>query len=1409
MTAGEVGYLDIGSQNEICMSADREYFTFMLDATNTNNFFMSVSAPRLTEQSGNGNRNVAQGSYYEGSNRYGFSVYSGDNYSIGKSVGLIRVKAEADADKEAAQDAVFGQAMGNDVFDCILNVYNGENKVVASSGWTELLRSDEVNANSLPLDIQRYGCTYKCWADATMTKKQVNRYDEKMRRGDRWDYDGTGNADEQVYVLDDGCFIYTNYSYNSAHYSSENNYHWVNCRFNWTDVTSRTSVWTINKHVKYLKTDSHGQEAEWYGDSWSNDFDKSLDVATDKVRYLSSPAAPAAEPSSPYVIDNKVFGDVEKDERDQETKKDAILWALVGDPYEFQIKSYLYRNNPFENYYLKVMDSDKTGTANYLKTAKQDAVDYDINNRPAGQPLESTLTPAQKQGFTFTYKVDADGTPYLALKNESATALSRRNPNDILIGAVKSYVTFDYAVTNVEWFDNESAIVGETTYTRGSEYDITTGTDVYKEGEQYVQMQKPFMEIKDSEFKSVQEKRYVYTLKPLTDTYIYPVGKMSTDENKLETGGAKNFYVEPMTATAKSVVFRLKYYREDNKEERPGGSRGKTMAALGLDKYFADGKSYPVTLRPNIENDYLAKEYEVKDYGVGTSLLLPWSYRRQYCTYYYRLVDVQKTTDGVYFNSIKDTEEIKPYIGKFYDILDENLANYKLIFDVYYQTTEDYEPSTSADNAFWYNLTTTSVNTGEVEPVNFSYLNNMHKGERKNHYTDDWLWAVEGDPYGMKLHNRYAQTWDEVLTIPTIPLTVNVENIIDPTTGEAESTDDFKTIIADPSERETYSTVNKEDPTQESTTDSKGNPKTIYHNSHFFEMMQGNYSKAFLLHPVDAEIQDAYPSYFISMFLFNAGIWQVQLNEMLDREAKRNAAANWTLQPLAKDQLYVYYQRRGYVGGLDPAKITDDNKALFEKLSPTGSATYADLKEAQKIVHKKENLVPLQKGYYRIKAMSDEALTEYEADKTTYDGNRYVTGYLSDTEMTAATENNPVVLNFWATTEGKKGNLQHSDLPAEHTNQSYNRELLTAEYDPSSIFYFVPDDESTVDDNSLWNIMTQDLYVRDGFTMGKEKATGTASETDTRLRIDDIGGTLFTIREGQDMTTGYLNCSPDTKRFAVNKGSNNELHEKYDIQDTKWLLQRVDIPSEKIPGAMPLKFDMLDGKDEYYYCSAYLPYDIMLSTADDKDVKAYIATGSPYLDAKTQQWKIMCKEIGSYNPESYKNDSKFVPAHTPVLIVSQSNDVRATIPTTAPTSTEITENRLFGSLLAREIADSDWASETEKTQYNETTSLVYVFGMANDMADFYLNGNANPHDGNSFDTKYLYHNKAFLIESPVINSSRSKVCIPVFESMPSGIGNIYADDNKDKGAIYDLQGRKVKKTKRGVYIQDKRKVICK
>ena len=632
---------------------------------------------------------------------------------------------------------------------------------------------------------------------------------------------------------------------------------------------------------------------------------------------------------------------------------------------------------------------------------------------------------------------------------------------------------------------------------------------------------------------------------------------------------------------------------------------------------------------------------------------------------------------------------------------------------------------------------------------------------------------MEGDPYGMKLHNRYAQTWDEVLTIPTIPLTVNVTSSIDPETGEPVSTDEFKTIMADPSERGTYSTVNNETRTEIPTTDSKGNAKTIYQNSHFFEMMQGNYSTAFLLHPIYAEIQDAYPAYFISMFLFNAGDWPVQLNEMLDREAKRNAAANWTLQPLAADQLLPYYDRAGYVGALTPDKATENND-LFGRLKD-GSATYADLKIAQQIVHNKTNLVPLKKGYYRIKAMSDEALTAYEADKTQYSGTRYASAFLTKSELSEDGKSSALPLNFWATLADNQGDLNYSDLPADQLNQSFNRELLAAEYDPSSIFHFVPTlaEGETVSDQTVWTVTSQGINISN------------------IPYIDDIGGTLFTMRSGTDMKTGYLNCSPDTKRFALNTGTNNELHEKYDIQDTKWLLQPVGDQGY----AMPLMFETLDGGDGYKYCSAYLSHDIQLSDG----AEAWVADGEPYENGERKRWEVLCKKISE--------NANIVPALTPVIIRCPSDEkLYATIPTDAPTATSYAPSPtspLYGSLFAREVNDEKLATESEKNAVNAGNE-VYVFGKANGTAYFYLNGNANPYNANAFDTKYLYHNKAFLIETPDINASALRVCVPVFSNMSSGINNVYVDD--DKCPIYDLLGRKVKKTKRGVYIQGIKKL---
>ena len=291
------------------------------------------------------------------------------------------------------------------------------------------------------------------------------------------------------------------------------------------------------------------------------------------------------------------------------------------------------------------------------------------------------------------------------------------------------------------------------------------------------------------------------------------------------------------------------------------------------------------------------------------------------------------------------------------------------------------------------------------------------------------------------------------------------------------------------------------------------------------------------------------------------------------------------------------------------------------------------------------------------------------------------------------------------------------------------------------------------------------------------------------------------------MKPGYINCSPDVKRFAVNKGTANELHESYDIQDTKWLLQPVGLTTASMPNNLPLKFEMVNGNDGFFYCSACLPFDILLSTDIGKDIKAYIATGAPFEDGTSGQWKIMCKEIGRYNSGDYTDNDRFVPAQTPVLIVSESEEVEATIPTNSPTPTSITANRLYGSLLSREVGDIEWATTKEQSEYNNGSKQVYVFGMANGIAQFYLNGNANPHNENSFDTKYLYHNKAFMIESPAIDASPAKVCIPIFGLMPSATTGISVKEEHSRGRIYDLQGRQVKTMKSGLYIQDRKKVV--
>lgn len=1438
MLSGTVGYLS-GNGSSLIMTGGtgsdkttdeyrQTHFTFMLNPASSGNYFISYSQPRMTAQ------DVSSGNYNLKKPNSLLTITGGGNYSLGDNVQLIRVDKETDAATEEAYAATYGTAAMNPAFDCIVNVYNGNNKIVATSGWTELPRYGK-QQDYLPMDVKRYGCAYRCWADATMTLKEVTNFDEKVRRSERNDWDGTGDGDETVYLLDDGCIIFTTYTYDPSIYSTENEKRWMNCHFEWDRVTSRTYGWSKEDAVNWKKTEVGGTTAHnRWGDKWT-----SVEIASTvehMTRYMSQSVLPTAENMDTLKVRNAI------DDRSNVGTDDAnyngMKWALVGDPYEFYLKNYYMRSSTnFKNHYLY---SDKVNSQLKYSVVPQVQGGTITDDTPIDQTFETELTGEQKQGFTYTYKVDADGKGYLAVKDEGATALAQRGDGTELVGAVKKYVSFSGETTAVKdigldanetWTpepenNNITVMSGDgagnytkaetDTYTRGTYYRINE--EVYetvtkaedgnmdasyppKELEDngtmhYHLWQLPFTDEKGA---PVTKKQYSMEPTPAEGTYLVPTGGVTKEVNTLNLGTGddktKQFVVEPPEDKAASVTFRLKIYRKadvDNgtvKLPQPQPADGEPLeddvTYLDNKDLLAEGETYPITLR-NIpkEDDYLSKDYYIKDYGVGNDLVLPWSYRRQFCKYFYRVARV--STDGE-----NQDEALADSVGKWHTELVPAFEDKHVLYDVYYRTTEDFVASTTADDAYWYNLSSVENTATPDKLAHFSYTNDIHSDSRKGHYTDDWLWAVEGDPYGMRLHNRYAQTWDETLTIPVMPLPTDLTEIVDSVSGGSARLDNFTNIVYKPQERGSHATITNDD---EGTTqitkveiNLKGEVVTRTEetatNTRYFDMMEGNYDNAFLLHPLTAEMQEHYPAFCLTMFVFNAGTWPMQINEMQDREAKRNVSANWKLNQLMADQLLPYYERRGYVGGLLPEKA-EEMEADFASLTD-GTAKWGTLRRIQKAVHNPANLVPLKEGYYRLHVLSSDGLARYESDKTAIKGTRYATGYLTDSELTArvtADENGEEVrtavpLNLRTTTADSLGTLLASDLPDSEFYRSFNTEMTPAEYDPASIFHFAPVEASAEDGSKItntdrlhWTVSTQGLYLKNDFTMTTEEDT---------VRIDDIGGTVFTLRRGYDMKVGYMHCSPDSMRFVVNTYG-TELHEKDAVQDTKWLLQPVGTDTGN--NEMPLKISTLDGQDGKYYATLCVPYDVALPAT----ATAYVVPKFPVVSNGSADgvWDVVCEPTGS----------QIVPANTAVMICSDEPDIEAWLPYDAPTETFAGSNVLEGKNLSQQLTGVDG-------------SRVYVFGMVDRVMNFYKNANANPYNDNRRDGIYVAHNKAYIVMPD--NATGAKALRPVFldGGTPDGIRQVTPDATTGDGTIYDLQGRRVDKPRQGVYIVNGKKLI--
>lgn len=675
-----------------------------------------------------------------------------------------------------------------------------------------------------------------------------------------------------------------------------------------------------------------------------------------------------------------------------------------------------------------------------------------------------------------------------------------------------------------------------------------------------------------------------------------------------------------------------------------------------------------------------------------------------------------------------------------------------------------------ADNK-WYTFETEDAN-GTPWLAQFTNAWGVEVKEgRAIHYTNDYLWSPLGDPYGFKMYNRYIYKTNgeltRILRLTAVPATNGTLTMADPPVPS--------------------------------------------NNWDIFELISSGTEGTFLIHPM---VNMTGTQYYFKI-----------TKDGSSSVVKLNRNGSQFIFGLSEDLMSPYYDRAGYIGGLnDAGKTAYETAAAIEDPADRMMAL-------QQVVYNDDHIIPFTPGYYRLH--SPEGLEGINPK-------RYASGYTHKSELTAGAGSTPIPMHFH---EKEDVETIYEFLPSKDglttgvgftsTNVSSGEIPIPAvEYDPASIFHITGTYNAA-------KMSTQGLYVEE------EHMTETAGGA-TSFYLMDIGGGIFLIHD---------NATPaERKYFCYDQADASHIYDLKFIHDchtdhAKWCIQPANM--------LGLNIKTHSGGDEekygtsYNYASAYFPFDILLPD-DDTEVQEGQERERVYeafiCDSKNSPWSppndLHPKAIGRYNiaanncPEPYRGSDKFVPAGTPVLLAmwDQSDTVRVTIPTSAPSTTAALISGFSSSaegddgtrdnILSGEYLEQLLPYAVESPA--ESTHRIYTFGLPfsgtfsmnpssgeisstlptqdNHGLGFYLNANPNKESGlsksnwkrNNF---YVLGNKVYYHHTSGGGSPAPKHkdidYVPVnfdFEIEEQPGEEEPGENNQGRvgdGCVYDILGRKV------------------
>ena len=970
-------------------------------------------------------------------------------------------------------------------------------------------------------------------------------------------------------------------------------------------------------------------------------------------------------------------------------------------------------------------------------------------------------------------------------------------------------------IYNIIWYDDNMMKSNGTAIADGGSKDILqTGTDY----EWQLYGDDPYA----IKIKSVKEDKYVYNSSSNSCTlsadnattfmllskneYDYGILQVTGDQDSRKLSGCGNTlatgdptkYVIFALATYK-VIYHLVLANIGSQTEeipyREGDLPATPVAWTDADKTTFDGTTLrdltsgsgaTYQLGSTMTLGGMSKNYcyDAGAISLGAQLKVPDVFYRPNLDYFYYI-------EGVYDNDACTspvTDMNNKYKGYALKNMgdDTGLLGKRILINIVY-TFQGGLPTnagdgfvTNASQNKWYTVETT---TGDGTPWLAQYTNawglEMKEG-RGTHYTNDYLWAPVGDPYGFQFYNRYIY-----------------KNSGDSNAGE---TDKVMTSTA---------FANNQVLAKGSNTDANS----------VYELLATSNDGYFMVHPV---VNKTGTQYYFKTVNEPDGSVSVKLGTV-PSEFRFG---------LSKELFDPYFRNVGYIGALKQSVCDDDaNKALVEAMASSRELTAAELMEAQMLVYNDANLEPFVPGYYRLHSPSGIGGISPV---------RYASGYTHAIERDPngdTDESDAIPMHFYEQ-QGEETTFEL--LPKQaggvigYTESVATRGELPispVEYDPASIFYITGTAAAA-------NMSTQGLNVyQNVMTTGAGTAFylmdiggGVFLIHDNATPVDERKYFCFDQADAAhiyDLKFVHDCHNTDHAKWCIQPANKLGLYIKtHSGGDEELYGTSYNYASFYAPFDILLPDTVYDAKDntkvtklyEAFICESKNSPWSPPADLHPKGISLYniAANGCPSKKEEIEP---------GVERELFRSNNRFVPAGTPVLIamLDDAGYVKVTLPNSSPSPALVTNFQADGDATLRDNIFS--GVYLEQLLSIDASERVFTFGLPltgsltldptsgeilatlpsqdNTGLGFYLNANKNKElngsqGGWDRNNRYVLGNRVYHLASgfPTALSreyTRGVEYVPVMFNDAEGVveeglydnGREFVGDN----CIYDLQGR--------------------